>query len=212
MSDETRAVTEKILASAKAEFLEKGFEKASLRCIAQKADSSKSAIYRRYSDKASLFMALVNDIADETVDLIRCCYEEFFEKSTEEQLKVFKEASEDNYRLFTEYIYKHFDDFKLLISCSDNTVLSNFIQRLAEQEVNSTFRFFMSYAENAVSNGRLTPGFVHLVSEAFFTGVFQVIVYDMPREKGEKHIKRLKSFFSAGWMATLEDLSLSDKC
>ena len=44
-------VYEKILECAKKEFLEKGFEGASLRVIAQEAGTSTNSIYVRFKDK-----------------------------------------------------------------------------------------------------------------------------------------------------------------
>ena len=44
MAKRVEGVTEKLLESAKNEFLSKGYENASLQAIAEKADSSKGAI------------------------------------------------------------------------------------------------------------------------------------------------------------------------
>ena len=51
MAKRVEGVTEKLLESAKKEFLKSGYENASLQVIAEKAGSSKGAIYIRYPDK-----------------------------------------------------------------------------------------------------------------------------------------------------------------
>lgn len=65
MAKRVEGVTEKLLESAKNEFLKNGYENASLQVIAEKAGSSKGAIYIRYPDKKSLYCALVKPAADE---------------------------------------------------------------------------------------------------------------------------------------------------
>ena len=50
---------------AKEEFLTNGYENASLRVIAEKAGSSKGAIYIRYPDKESLYRSLVQPAMDD---------------------------------------------------------------------------------------------------------------------------------------------------
>ena len=49
-----------ILASARWEFLEKGFEKASLKHICENANVTTGALYKRYSGKEELFAAVHN--------------------------------------------------------------------------------------------------------------------------------------------------------
>ena len=55
MAKRTAGVTEKLMECAKEEFLLNGYENTSLRTIAEKAGSSKGAIYIRYPDKESLY-------------------------------------------------------------------------------------------------------------------------------------------------------------
>ena len=61
MASRVEGFDEVILKYAKKEFLEKGFEEASLRTIAQNAGVSTSTIYTRYLDKAGLFHFLVEE-------------------------------------------------------------------------------------------------------------------------------------------------------
>ena len=62
---------------AKEEFLTNGYENASLRVIAEKAGSSKGAIYIRYPDKESLYRSLVQPAMDDFCGLIQSALEQF---------------------------------------------------------------------------------------------------------------------------------------
>ena len=57
-------VTERLIEAARDEFAEKGYEGASLRTIAERAGSSKGAIYVRYPDKEALYTAVVDPVVE----------------------------------------------------------------------------------------------------------------------------------------------------
>ena len=85
MAKRVEGVTEKLLESAKKEFLKNGYENASLQVIAEKAGSSKGAIYIRYPDKESLYRALVEPTADEFCNLLEGELHRFKILSSDEQ-------------------------------------------------------------------------------------------------------------------------------
>ena len=65
MAKADRSIDPRILVSAKEEFLELGFEKASLKTICEKARVTTGALYKRYKGKEDLFCAVVADtVAD----------------------------------------------------------------------------------------------------------------------------------------------------
>ena len=69
MTKPVEGVSEKILACAREEFLEKGYSDASLRTIAAKADVTTGSIYSRFGGKEGLFSAIVQPAADEFTDI-----------------------------------------------------------------------------------------------------------------------------------------------
>jgi len=59
MKKETDELNEKILESARSEFLAYGYQDASLRRICRAAGLTTGALYKRYESKDSLFVALL---------------------------------------------------------------------------------------------------------------------------------------------------------
>ncbi len=53
--------TEKLLACAKAEFMEKGFAESSMRTIAERAGVTTGMLYSRFADKDEMFRTLVKE-------------------------------------------------------------------------------------------------------------------------------------------------------
>lgn len=75
MAKQKEGVYEKIIECVKIEFLEKGFNDASLRVIAKNAQTSTSSIYTRFKDKEGLFDAIVKPVMKE--------FEMYFSKKQE---------------------------------------------------------------------------------------------------------------------------------
>ena len=55
----------RIVPAAKAEFLERGFQEASIRSIAARAGMTSAALYRHFRDKEDMFAALVEPAVQE---------------------------------------------------------------------------------------------------------------------------------------------------
>ena len=60
----------RILESAKKEFLSKGFEKAQVGEIAKSAKVTTGAIYRHFKNKEELFFALIEDVYKYTLNVV----------------------------------------------------------------------------------------------------------------------------------------------
>ena len=55
-------VSKRLIEVAKKEFLEKGFEGASIRTIAREAETSPRAVYTRFENKEELFAAVLEPV------------------------------------------------------------------------------------------------------------------------------------------------------
>ena len=185
MAKRVAGVTEKLMEAAKQEFLKNGYERASLQTIAEKAGSSKGAIYIRYPDKESLYRSLV--------------LYQFNRLSGEEQTRQMLRRSNDEFPKVVDYLYDHFDEFKLLFTSGENNAYQEFIHRVVELDTGCTAQYIEASGNDAVSSGRLTPELNHLLSSAFYTGMFEVVIHNMPKEQAMKHIQKMRRFYTAGW-------------
>ena len=69
MAKQIEGVYEAVLACAKKEFLEHGFQNANLRRISSESGVSTGSIYTRFGEKAGLFSAVVKPAADGLMEL-----------------------------------------------------------------------------------------------------------------------------------------------
>ena len=199
MAKRVAGVTEKLMECAKEEFLANGYENASLRIIAEKAGSSKGAIYIRYPDKESLYRSLVQPAADGFCELLQTVLSGFAAMPGNEQTQQMLQYSNDGFPKVVDYLYDHFDEFKLLLTSGENSVYQEFIHRVVELDTECTVKYIEASENDAIKSGRLTPELNHLLSSAFYTGMFEVIIHDMPKEQALEHIHRMRRFYTAGW-------------
>ena len=122
---------QKLLGSAKQEFLEFGYEKASLRRICKNAGVTTGALYFFFKDKADLFDALVHDFADEIMTLLKnhsheeeTMHQETFNPTITLDISFGKQ-------LISTY-YAHQDIGRLLIDCSQGTHYETFFNQIRE--------------------------------------------------------------------------------
>ena len=85
MAKQKVGVYDRVLECAKEEFLSRGFLDASLRTIAQEAETSTGSIYTRFGDKEGLFRALAEPVVDEFKAMFRKVQEDFHQFPEEEQ-------------------------------------------------------------------------------------------------------------------------------
>ncbi len=199
MSNEETGTREKILEAAKTEFLEKGFLNASLRNIVKTAGVTTGAFYGYYSNKEALFTALVEPHAAAVMGRFMQAQDHFANLSDSEQPAHMGVESGECLDWMIDYIYDHFDDFKLIICCSDGTPYQNFIHQMVEIEVDSTYKFMDTLHRLGNAVPQIDRQLCHIVSSGMFSGVFEIVVHDMPKDKAKSYVTTLKRFYEAGW-------------
>ena len=145
MAKRIAGVTEKLLECAKAEFMRNGYENASLRVIAEKAGSSKGAIYIRYPDKESLYRSLVQPAMDDFCGLIQSTLEQFNQLPGVEQTSQMYSFSDHGFWASVDYIYDHFDEFKLLLTSGENSTYQEFLHRIVELDKGKLYSYQGGY-------------------------------------------------------------------
>lgn len=196
---ENSETKKKIREVGKREFLKKGFKEASLNHIVAEAGFTKGAFYGYYADKAALFEDLVSSAAEGLVNQFKAAQEVHFDLIPENQAAQSRELSTQYLRHFLDYIYEHFDAFKLILCCADGTKYENYIHDLVELDVARTEQYFTALRNRGKLKGDASPELHHMITSAYFTAVFETVVHDMPREKAVGYIEELAVFFNSGW-------------
>lgn len=200
---EISSTREKIMKSAKAEFLAHGFSGASLRTIASGAGVTTGALYKYFRDKAELFDALVAPTVQRFIEMYHQSEEAFMKSIDIDGLNW--TSSDGNLTIGVNYIYDNLEVFQLLLLSAEKTAYENFTHIMIDKEVEATLR----YVEIAKSRGHLVNTIdredLHLLVSAQFSALFEMVLHDLPRERAMQATQSIYRFFKAGWRAFLFD-------
>lgn len=200
------ALAEKILHAAKGEFLEKGFRGATLRSIAASVGVTTGAIYRYFANKEALFHALTAEPAETFLKRYQAYSDNFSRQGLDLQLATLPEVSarpNGAIEQLMQYIYQHYDAFKLIACCAGGTEYEDYAERLTEIETKSgTVLVHLLKKENRMTTD-MDDTLIHIVSNTIFTGIFEIIAHDDNANDAEKHINALYDFYTAGWYEIL---------
>lgn len=184
---------------AKKEFLEKGYKDASLRTIAQEANTSTGSIYTRFGDKEGLFCAIVEPAANGLKKMFLEIQEKFHSFDKEAQLAEMGQYTSLHQMEMLDYIYDHFDVFRLLLDCAEGTQFSRFVEELVEIEVDYTYKYMEVIGCKSVKSGLVTEEFVHIVVTAYFNGMFEVVRHNMDKASAVKYVRLLNRYHMQGF-------------
>ena len=194
---------EEILEIGKKEFLDKGFKEASLNEIVEKAGFTKGAFYGYYPTKESLFDSLVFEVINEFNEKFKKAKDDHFNLILQNKVSRTINLSTDYLKYFVNYVYDHFDVFKLILCCSNGTKYNNYIHDLVVQDIIWTEEFFKILKAKNKIRGNISKELHHMIISAYFTAAFETVVHDMKREEAIKYIEELATFFNAGWKSLI---------
>lgn len=203
MSNEESTTLKNILSAGKAEFLEKDFNSASLRNIVKTAGVTTGAFYGYFSGKEALFAALVEEHAKAIMNIFMSAQESFGELSDEEKINHIGVESRTSLNEIVDYIYEHFDEFKLIICKSEGTSYENFIHNMVEIEVEETYQFIDGLRSQGKHVPNIEKAVCHMIVSGMFSGIFELIEHDMKKENAKKYVSEFQDFYIAGWSKIL---------
>lgn len=193
-----------ILKSAQLLFLKKGYERTNLREICSGAGVTVGAFYNHFEDKEKLFAILVQPYIEELSQIYNISEKNCFEQLSFNELKNVWEISNNTIIKFINYIYEHFDVFRLLLLCSDGTPYYDFVEKLVLIEVKESLRFFDELRKSDIKIPDIPQNVIHMLAHCYFSSVFECVIHEYTKEEALNSVDYLVSFFNAGWKNILE--------
>lgn len=191
------AIRQRVLETAKSEFLEKGFEHASIRTIAAKAQTSKSNLYNYFPDKDALFSAVLAS----AVDQIQTGLALAKQYNVPKEISAYTLSSQQYvlaaiYRFLTE----NADDARLLLFRAQGSSLEHYKYAVLD-----------SFAENMVewtasihTNRPVSRLFVKTVCSFYFNMIEQLL-HSGAQAEADTFMQEISNFIYHGWKSVLSD-------
>lgn len=200
MGESEKSTLEMIHTAAKAEFMEKGFQAASLRNIVKTAGVTTGAFYGYYDSKEELFAALVDPAYEYMMSRYRQAHESFenlpMEKQPEQMGKMSAECMND----LLAYSFEHMDEFYLILKCSEGTKYAGMIDDMVELEVESTHKYYNVLEQLGASVPKNDERLEHIMATGMINAFFEMVLHKMPFEDAKVFLQQLNDFYTAGWM------------
>lgn len=203
MNENTNETKEKILFSAKKEFLEKGFVNASLRTIVKNAGVTTGALYRHFKDKNNLFDEIVCNVENHFKELVKNYGVTFHKKESNILSKEHLLHEKEIFNTIIEFIYEEYDVITLLLLHSSGSSHEKFLQEMCDIYTNCLLEFVEWLRENNYVKREINNMAVHMVATTMLTAFSEIVIHKMEIQESKKYIEDISVFVRFGFMNML---------
>lgn len=192
----------KVQKAIKEEFLEKGYEAASIRSIGARAGMTSAGLYRHYVDKEAMFDEVVSPVIEKI---------KRWRKDHKDKKYVLVDGGAGRDELFgesfidliREVILPNRDEFKLLITRAGGSKYENFIHDFAEDNQKDMMDAFEYLRKSGYPVKQIDEEEIHMLLSAYLTACFEPIIHEYDDTKIDKYLNTIQEFFMPGWLAVM---------
>ena len=199
MSTKAEDTEKNILNTARKHFLKDGFSGESLRNIVKDAGLTTGAFYKYYPTKEALFDALTDPYIEHIYQIYDRVVEDFEKLSAKEQTSNMSDTSGNGMDQMIDYIYEHYDNFRLLLKCGDSGKFETFIHNMVDREMRSSLEYVKKMKEDGIEIPIVGESLMHMIYTGFFSSIFQIIEHDIDKETAKRNVHKLREFNTGGW-------------
>ncbi|MDD3206480.1 MAG: TetR/AcrR family transcriptional regulator [Lachnospiraceae bacterium] len=204
MSKPDTTIDPRILDSAKKEFLENGFEKASLQTICKNAEVTTGALYKRYKGKEALFCSVVEPTIEGIYAMIRqrTLSQKELQKISDQELIDAWSMKKEVIMYYFKVFYQYRDGFLLLLKHAAGTKHEDFAHELVEGMSVSTIMYYREGHKRGLFQREISDEEFHVLLSAFWSAVYEPFIHGMSWEQLEHHAELLCCYFD--WIHVLD--------
>lgn len=197
MKDE-KETKRKLLESAKAEFLEKGYMQASLRNICKNAGVTTGALYFFFQDKEDLFASLVEEPTRQLYAIVERHYAD--ERNHMDEKQTDKDFSDDLKvsRQIIQYLYEQKDAFLLLLTKSQGSRY----QGILDYFVDITEKHYQEIIREYACRAGVEPPddyMIHWISHMQIDIFAHMLTHEPSGEAAFQHMDDIIKYLMYGW-------------
>ena len=190
---------EYLIRAAKEEFMEKGYNKASLRSICSKAGMTTGALYFFFENKEDLYEEITGSAINELKELIRTHIADDKEamKSIEDISTIFEDHSSEA-DMFIDCIYRNYDSFMLILSGSKEGEYEKFVDEFVKLVEDSSMELM-----KAVPSMKPDPFMSHWIAHTIVDSFVHVVTHEKNKQKAKIRMRMILNFIVQGWASLL---------
>jgi len=188
----------KLIECAKKEFMEKGFEKASLRAISSAAGLTTGAIYFFFKDKNGLFGGVV----DEPLQRIMTAIEQHFSEDMETDIAGYQHSSGDHddfAELMISELYADRDAMMILLEKASGSKYEGIVDRLVERMERHNTALAKAYAA-VCPEKKINEYMLHWFSHVQINAFVHLLTHVEEKERAVREIKPVMDMLVESWL------------
>ena len=198
----------RILECAKDEFLNKGFEKAQVAEIAKAANVTTGAIYRHFKNKEELFYTLVKEVYEYTLEIVtavesrteKAGYKNVLGENDDENIEaMFAEVMD-----FVNYMYAHFEEFRLIFESGKGSRVENFVEEIVNRYTAKNIKMMSISESKNIELDEEEELEVHILTKGYVTSLCECILHSIPYDFAGRYIKNIIAFQYYGWKGLMK--------
>ena len=201
MAVKDHSLDDKIVQSAKAEFMEYGFQKASLHKIAANAGITTGALYTRYKNKDALFCSLVKDAFAGMAEESEPMREQYMEAQKSRDVEKLIDAIKKEENIYLDLLFRHYEECILFFCKSGGSSIESMLNVMMKQKAEETVEFLKTIARVQID----FDGIELLMSEQFHY-YREILERGYDKEKAISCMETVEIYIEAGWKALFEKI------
>ena len=190
----------KVLAAAREEFMEYGYDNASMRRIGQRCGMTAAGLYRHCRDKAGLFGELVTPSIEKIDVWLDAHISRSIHTMEADEVDLWKDSEIDMMR---DLIYPNMEEYRLLLTKAQGSPYENYLHDLTEKHQEKMLSFLPMLREKGYASSRIDPKELHMLLSAYTTALFEPVVHGYSKEEAYQYLKTVEVFFLPGWKQLL---------
>ena len=176
---------------------------------AKLAKVTTGAIYRHFKNKEALFFALIEEEYNYTLDVVS----DVEKRSEQKTIRIDSDLVDDEAiienlfletMLFVDYMYAHFDNFKLIFACSKGSQVENFIEDITERYTAKNMKLILFNAKQEQIITEIKEFEVHVITKGYITSLCECILHDIPHDNVGEYIRSIVVFQYYGWQGLMK--------
>ena len=184
-------IRQRIVDAAREEFLDKGFEKASIRTITSKAKTAKSNLYNYFRDKDDLFRAVLEPAMNEIRTGLEMAKQFNLPKETED----YNLSSQQLVLgVIREFVERRMTDVRLLLFKAQGSSLEGFKYWVLDSFTDNMY----AWTRSVHTKRDVTRMFVRTVC-SFYLNLIEQLFLMGPPEDMAKYMNEISVFVYHGW-------------
>ncbi|MBD5116666.1 MAG: TetR/AcrR family transcriptional regulator [Ruminococcaceae bacterium] len=203
--DNNKETKERLIESARAEFSEKGYTKASLRKICADAGVTTGALYFFFKDKEDLFAAIVEQPFNELKSLLLGHFTSEKEMSLSEMYAHIDGGHDELSAALIHHLYANYEAFMLLLTKSQGTRFERCVDEMVDM-TDQTYRTMAESMARQLPNKQVNSYMLHWLSHMIIDAFIHLITHEPDESKAVEAMNRIMDFYVRSWIGlVLED-------